>query len=232
MNALRLAAGFALILGLAGCGGSDQEAATSTVMPDVVGRQLDVALSDIKSAGFEDKVEVTGGGTFGIVNKSNWQVCDQSPAAGLELKGAPQLTVDRSCGDDASESTTTSTVSTTVPSVSTTAPTTIEDITVDALLDKLNSADMGGIRVGDQFRLTAELFEDDAWGTGATGEYSVALKAKGGKDDLFVFVDESDASGWHNGTKVEMVVRAEERTVNGETSGGWLKALSVKTLSD
>lgn len=96
MKALRSAAGFALILGLAGCGGSGQE-----VMPDVVGRQLDVALSNIKGAGFDDEVEVIGGGTFGVVDESNWQVCDQSPAAGQSLKAAPQLTVDRSCGDGA-----------------------------------------------------------------------------------------------------------------------------------
>lgn len=126
MKALRLAVGFALLLGLAGCGGSDQDTATKTVMPDVKGRQLDVALSDIKRAGFEDEVEVIGGGTFGIVVKSNWKVCDQSPAAGQALKGAPRLTVDRSCGDGATESTTTTTTSppttTTTTTTTTTAP--------------------------------------------------------------------------------------------------------------
>src|SRR5947207_529359 len=83
---------------------------------------------------------------------------------------------------------------------------------------KLNSASMGGIKVGDQFRVTAELFESDAWGTGASGDFSVMLKAKEGADDLPVFVDESDANGWQDGTKVEMVVKMVEVTINGETT--------------
>jgi hypothetical protein len=73
-------------------------------MPNVVGRQLDVALSDIKSAGFDHDVEVVGGGTFGVVNKSNWKVCDQSPAAGKAI-AAPRLTVDRSCDEGSTKST-------------------------------------------------------------------------------------------------------------------------------
>lgn len=63
----------------------------AAVMPDVTGRQLDVALDDIKQTGFDDEVEVVGGGTFGIVDKSNWQVCEQSPAAGQAVT-APRLT--------------------------------------------------------------------------------------------------------------------------------------------
>lgn len=113
MKALRLAAGFTLILGLAGCGGTGQDTVTATVMPDVIGRQLDVALSDIKSAGFEDKVEVIGGGTFGVVNESNWQVCHQLPAAGQSLTAAPKLTVDRSCGDGLATDPSTTVLSTT-----------------------------------------------------------------------------------------------------------------------
>src|SRR3954462_10159799 len=107
-----------VVTALAGCVGGGKSASppnTTTVMPDVKGRQLDVALSDIKRVGFEDKVEVIGGGTFGIVDKSNWTVCDQLPAAGQALKDAPRLTVDRSCGDGATESTTRST---TTPSAS------------------------------------------------------------------------------------------------------------------
>lgn len=111
------------------------------------------------------------------------------------------------------------------------AESTVTDITVDELLDKLNSASMGGIKVGDQFRVTAELFESDAWGTGASGDFSVMLKAKEGADDLSVFVDESDANGWQDGTKVEMVVKMVEATINGETTDGWLEAQSAKTIS-
>jgi hypothetical protein len=109
-------------------------------------------------------------------------------------------------------------------------PAQVTDTTVDELLDALNSAGMGGITNGDQFRLTAELFESDAWGTGASGDFVVFLKAKGGADDLPVFVDESDAKGWQNGTRVQMVVEAEEATINGEASDGWLRARSAETV--
>ena len=85
---------------------TSQATATATVMPDVVGKQLDVAKNDIKSAGFKDKVEIIGGGTLGVVVDGNWKVCAQSPEAGQALTGAPKLTVDRSCGGGATESTT------------------------------------------------------------------------------------------------------------------------------
>ena len=114
VSALRMTVGLALVLGVTGCAtgkeadqNADQKAVT--IMPDVVGRTLDVALSDIKRAGVEDEVEVLGGGTFGVVDESNWKVCEQVPAAGDEVTAAPRLTVDRSCGDDASGSTTPST---------------------------------------------------------------------------------------------------------------------------
>lgn len=103
-------------------------------------------------------------------------------------------------------------------------------ITVDELLEKLNSSKMGGIKVGDQFLVTGELFMSDLWMTGATGEFSVMLKAQGGAQDLSVFVKESDAAGWHDGTKVQMIVEMGEATINGETSDGWLRALSVKLV--
>ena len=88
-----------LLLGLTGCG-SDEATA---VMPDVTGLQLDVALSDIERAGFTDEVDVLGGGVFGVVDESNWVVCEQEPGAGQSLNSAPRLTVDRSCGTDDSE---------------------------------------------------------------------------------------------------------------------------------
>jgi hypothetical protein len=72
-------------------------------MPDVMGLQLDAALSDIERAGFEDEVEILGGGTFGVVNESNWQVCDQLPAAGEAMTLVPRLTVDRSCPNAAGQ---------------------------------------------------------------------------------------------------------------------------------
>lgn len=100
-------------------------------------------------------------------------------------------------------------------------------ITVDELLDKLNSAQLGGIKAGDQFRLTGEQFMSELW---MTGEFSVLLKAQGGAQDLSVFADESDAAGWQDGTKVQMIVEMGEATINGETTDGWLRALSVETI--
>jgi len=111
-----------------------------------------------------------------------------------------------------------------------TAP--VTDTTVDVLLDRLNSAGLGGIAVGDRFRVTGQLFESDAWGVGATGEYSVYFEAAGGADDLLVFVNESDAAGWVNGTVVTMVLESVEVTINGETTDGWLRAQMVQTVAE
>jgi hypothetical protein len=106
----------------------------------------------------------------------------------------------------------------------------VVDTTVDELLDRRNSADMGGIQLGDQFRFTGELFMSELWMTGAAGEYTVLLKAHDGQQDLMVFVDESDATAWGDGTQVEMVVESVQATINGETTDGWLRAVSVTTL--
>src|SRR4051794_28724894 len=94
MRALHLVVVSEMLLAFAGCG-SEQ----SPVMPDVTGKKLDVAKSAVKDAGIDGKVKVDGGGVFGVVDESNWQVCDQSPAAGQGVSDTPQLTVDRSCDD-------------------------------------------------------------------------------------------------------------------------------------
>jgi hypothetical protein len=94
MRALRLVVALAILLGFAGCG-SDK----NPVMPDVTGKKVDVAKGAIKDAGFEDEVKVDGGGVFGVIDESNWEVCDQSPVAGEAVSDAPRLTVDRSCDD-------------------------------------------------------------------------------------------------------------------------------------
>lgn len=103
--------------------------------------------------------------------------------------------------------------------------------TVDELLDKLNSAEMGGIKTGDRFTLTGELFMSELWMTGATGDYFVMLKAQDGAQDLTVFADEAEASGWTDGTIVEMTLEAVDATIDGETSNGWLRAISTKVVS-
>jgi len=100
MRSLRFAVPLVIVLGLVGCG-----AGKDTTMPNVTGKKLDDAYAAIKEAGIDDKdkVKIDGGGTFGVVMESNWTVCDQSPAAGNAITGAPRLTVDRSCGDEGEE---------------------------------------------------------------------------------------------------------------------------------
>lgn len=124
----------------------------------------------------------------------------------------------------------------TTPPVAPKASTPVTDISVDALLDKLNSETIDGPapsapKTGDRFRISGPLFEERLWGVGAAGEYSVLFKALGGKQDLMVFVDEADAEKWTDGTEVEMVVELVEVTIDDEKSNGWLRAVSTKTLS-
>lgn len=88
-----------LVVTLAGC---DSES-SPPVMPDVVGKQLDIALSDIQRAGLDDEPEILGGGMFGILDESNWQVCEQLPAPGESTDEKPRLTVDRECGAKSGE---------------------------------------------------------------------------------------------------------------------------------
>jgi beta-lactam-binding protein with PASTA domain len=65
----------------------------SKVVPSVVGERLDLAESNLQTVGLRYK-EI-GGGVFGIVVRSNWQVCQQIPKAGDETSGAVKLVVDR-----------------------------------------------------------------------------------------------------------------------------------------
>ena len=55
-----------------------------TLVPDLVGERLDVALDRIARAGFDSDVE--GGGLFGILQESNWEVTEQDPQAGVFLE--------------------------------------------------------------------------------------------------------------------------------------------------
>jgi beta-lactam-binding protein with PASTA domain len=85
----------AVLVPLVGCSGDE-----SVTMPDVVGKRLDIAISDVERAGFDDEVEVLGGGSFGVLNESNWTVCSQEPREGDLVSVAPRITVDRTCDTD------------------------------------------------------------------------------------------------------------------------------------
>ena len=98
MKKLTALAALAVIVTAVGCSGSAGK--TSPVMPEVVGLQLDAALAEIDGAGIPDDVAVEGGGTFGIIDESNWQVCTQSPPAGTSVTSVPKLTVERACVEE------------------------------------------------------------------------------------------------------------------------------------
>jgi hypothetical protein len=74
----------------AGCGGSPEP----RTVPDLRGDRLDVAERRLDGLGLE--YERVGGGAFGIVVRSNWDVCDQTPRPGVEAAKVT-LVVDRSC---------------------------------------------------------------------------------------------------------------------------------------
>jgi len=91
-----------VVLALTDGGGSSNPAVTTRAttvtgiaVPDVVGLRLDDARDRIEGDGFE--VERSGGGLFGVVVESNWQVERQTPAGGTRLaRGATvELFVDR-----------------------------------------------------------------------------------------------------------------------------------------
>lgn len=243
MRALRVAVAFIVLFGLVGCGGDKLPA-----MPTVVGQKLDVALSDIKRAGFSNDVEVLGGGVLGVIDKSNWTVCEQEPAAGQAMTSTPRLQVARICAS-ASPSVPPSPQQTATPIASPPPPTPtksaastptalpsltpsgkVVDLTVDQLVDKLNSRDMGGIKSGDLFRVTGVLVESDYWKTGASGDYFVYLKTGVGSD-LIVFIEKSETMGWKDGTNVEMILESVSATINGETTEGWMRARATRVVS-
>jgi hypothetical protein len=81
-----------LLVLLAGCGGSAQPKR----VPDVRYERLDVAEArlDARGIGWEE----VGGGTFGVVVRSNWYVREQIPKAGAKATTV-RLVVER-CDDD------------------------------------------------------------------------------------------------------------------------------------
>ena len=187
MHSLRLVVPFVVVLGLTGCGSGED-----TVMPEVMGLKLDVALSDIERAGFEgDDVEVLGGGTFGILDKSNWQVCDQSPAAGQAVTAAPRLTVDRSCADAtaAPEASETEPVPAEETSESEPAPT--ESAKVETLTIE-NNADLAALLAASDYYDKAEEFASQYEGQLIEFDANIALMAphedSKTRNDMLIYV--------------------------------------------
>jgi hypothetical protein len=63
-----------------------------TVPSDLVGERLDVAETELDQSGIG--YTAVGGGTFGIVVKSDWVVCQTKPSGGQPVLGTVDLIVD------------------------------------------------------------------------------------------------------------------------------------------
>ncbi len=98
--------GVVLVLGLGGGSDPDAPARTVTVaatrttggtvvvttrVPALVGERLNVAKERLERARFDADVE--GGGVFGVLRESNWEVVEQSPPAGRMLEQGSSVRV-------------------------------------------------------------------------------------------------------------------------------------------
>jgi beta-lactam-binding protein with PASTA domain len=73
---------------VAGCGREEHR------VPNVTGQRLDIAQERLEAAGLA--CDTLGGGTFGVVVRSNWFVCEQNPNPGAVAETV-KLIVERSC---------------------------------------------------------------------------------------------------------------------------------------
>lgn len=208
LNKTAAVVAFAALFAVAGCGGSDESVSESietapasseadtTVMPDVLGQTLDVALSDIERAGVEDEVEVLGGGAFGVVVESNWQVCEQFPAAGQQVTEAPRLTVDRSCPDVAAEPAVTE-PAVTEPEVTEPEPTDTEPSPPSTVLETDGSSEQPSQEVAEQAPYTYEGPQYEIVSTDATGI---------GLENFWVLTDKLDYSTDSYKDQVKLII--------------------------
>ncbi len=81
--------GAALLLGATACGST-----RAVVVPDVTGERLDAAEDNLDAAGL--RYRAVGGGAFGIVVRSHWLVCEQSPRPPAKAVSVT-LYVERAC---------------------------------------------------------------------------------------------------------------------------------------
>ena len=79
----------ASLFAAAACGETEPKA-----VPNVTGLQLDAAEARLDARGLDSSVE--GGGTFGVIARSHWQVCEQLPRPGRKATEVT-LVVERAC---------------------------------------------------------------------------------------------------------------------------------------
>jgi len=67
--------------------------ASTPKVPDLVGAQLNTAEDELDGAGIDH--DTVGGGLFGIIDPSAWEVCATDPGAGDDASGGVTLYVQR-----------------------------------------------------------------------------------------------------------------------------------------
>jgi hypothetical protein len=63
-----------------------------SAVPALVGQRLDVALDRLQGVGL--KGDVQGGGVFGVLDESGWEVVDQDPSPGARLSQGDTVRLD------------------------------------------------------------------------------------------------------------------------------------------
>lgn len=89
------------------------------------------------------------------------------------------------------------------------------ETTPDKLVEKTNN---GTLKSGEEYHFVGEMMNADNWTTGATGNYTVYVKApeQSPMAGMMLYADEHDAERWTDGTKVDFVVNIKDIDVNGD----------------
>lgn len=88
------------------------------------------------------------------------------------------------------------------------------ETTPDKLVEKTNN---GTLKSGEKYHFVGEMMNSDNWTTGATGNYTVYVKApeQSPMTGMMLYADEHDAERWTDGTKVDFIVNIKDIDVDG-----------------
>jgi beta-lactam-binding protein with PASTA domain len=81
----------AIAVGAISVSQANARAATTTRVPNVTGKRLDIAERQLEARGLIPVEK--GGGIFGIIVKADWVVCIQTPSAGRSVRAGSHVTV-------------------------------------------------------------------------------------------------------------------------------------------